>query len=56
MDDLWGCILPILGLLYLVGMCLAVVVSWEVGHSVPWSSLDGILSWAYIICHFLIAS
>ena len=56
MDDHWGCLGLILILLYLVGMCLAVVISWEVGHSVPWSSLDGILSWAYIIYHFLVAS
>ncbi len=48
-----GCVFLIFGV-YVLGMCLAVVVSWEANHSVGWSSLDGILSWIYILFHFVI--
>jgi hypothetical protein len=30
---------------YLLGLCLAVVVSWGDQQSVFWSSVDGLLSW-----------
>ena len=38
--------------LYLIGVILAIVVSWELQHSVLWSTIYGCLGWVYIIVHF----
>jgi hypothetical protein len=46
-----GCV----GVPYILGMCIAVVVSWEQYHSILWSSIDGIFSWGFIIYHFIVA-
>jgi hypothetical protein len=42
--------------IYVLGMCIAVVVSWEVNRSLIWASIDGLLSWAYIFYHFYVST
>jgi len=44
----WGCV----SLPYVLGMCIAVAISWEASHSVLWASVDGVLSWAFIVYHY----
>jgi len=50
--DEGGCGCVIVAVVYLLGMCIAVAISWEANHSVLWASLHGILSWVFIIYHF----
>jgi hypothetical protein len=45
-----GCLLFVI---YILGMCIAVVVSWEVNHSLLWATVHGLLSWLYIAYHFI---
>jgi hypothetical protein len=56
MDDeetILGC--GCLGLVWLVGMMLAVTISWEEGHSVLWATVHGLLGWLWIAYHFVVA-
>lgn len=48
-DGCCGCSLPVLGVGYLLGLVLAVVISWSLNHAIGWASLHGILSWGYVI-------
>lgn len=34
---------------YILGMCIAVVISWTENHSILWAIFHGILSWFYVI-------
>jgi hypothetical protein len=38
-----------ISLLYALGMCLAVVLSWSRSASILWCTLHGLLSWGYVI-------
>ena len=31
------------------GSCLAMVISYTTGHSIPWAIFHGLLSWVYVI-------
>ena len=35
------------------GSALAIVVSYEANHSIPWAIVDGVLGWFYIL-YFLL--
>jgi hypothetical protein len=37
----------------LIGTVVAAVLSWQVNHSWGWAIVHGILSWFYVIYHFL---
>lgn len=36
-----------------MGSTLAMVISWDTNHSVPWAIIHGFLSWGYVIYHVL---
>ena len=40
-----GCLLV---LLYVLGTSFAVVITWEINHSVLWATIHGTLSWFYV--------
>jgi hypothetical protein len=37
------------GLGWLMGMVLAMIISWSVNHSILWAVIHGFLSWIYVI-------
>jgi hypothetical protein len=52
-----GCLfLLVLWLSYVLGVCIAVAVSWEATHSLLWAVLDGAASWLYLVYHFFIST
>lgn len=42
----------LISLFWLTGMILAIVVSWESNHSIPWSFAHGLGGWMYVFWHF----
>ncbi len=36
-------------MLWIVGMMIAVVISWDKYHSVVWATVHGIFGWFYVI-------
>ncbi len=55
MDDLgwFGCLFFFVMCPWLVGMMIAVVVSWGVYHSVLYAAVHGMLGWLWIAFHYL---
>jgi len=43
-----------ISLLMAVGASLAVQLSWEAVHSVPWAILHGLLNWVYVLYRWLV--
>jgi hypothetical protein len=39
-------------LVWLVGMMIAVVISWKVDHSILWATVRGILGWIWIAYYY----
>jgi hypothetical protein len=37
---------------WLVGMMIAVVISWEVDHSILWATVRGVLGWIWIAYYY----
>ena len=50
-DD--GCLAGCLTILYAPGMTLAMIISWELNHSILWAIIHGYLSWGYIVYYAL---
>ncbi len=44
--------MDILRITALIGLVLAVAVSWEANHSTLWAWLHGFLGWIYVFYHF----
>ena len=44
-----GCASGCLTLFYTPGLVLAMIISWDLNHSVLWAVLHGWASWGYII-------
>ncbi len=40
--------------LYSFGCILAIVISYDIRHSVLWAILHGVLSWVYVLYHVLV--
>jgi hypothetical protein len=36
-------------MLWIVGMMIAVVLSWEAHHSVVWATVHGLFGWFYVV-------
>jgi len=46
-----GCALGCAVYLWLIGMILAVVLSWQANESVIWATVHGALGWVYVAYH-----
>lgn len=44
-DQLLGCLVFVL---WLVGMMIAVVISWGEYHSILWATVHGVLGWIWV--------
>jgi hypothetical protein len=50
-EEQLGCLVLILA--WLLGMMIAVVISWEEDHSILWATVRGFLGWIWIAYHQL---
>ena len=48
MDDGAGCAVGCLSVVITPGMILAMIMSWELNHSIIWALLHGWCSWLYV--------
>lgn len=49
-----GCLLLLVVPLWIVGMVIAVVLSWELDRSLRWATIRGLLGWIWVAYHYLI--